>query len=211
MGASLSRSAGRMDSRETLATKDLLSSTAPRMTALARLPVRITGDWQPVAYVGHVEWHGVALAEEPITALVLGRTPGRIVWSRVGRSNVNALSITLRVDPDEASESRYAVRIRLSMQPHDCRRGEGQADVQLGLRLISTAPFMFTTQHHRTGEPAWFARAWMAEETHLGALFLAQSDTRSVRNHLWHLREGIDAPEGFAGALAYGRSGSLRP
>jgi len=171
--------------------------------------LRITGDWQPVAYVGHLEWLGVASAEEPIAALALVRNRNGTNWARVGRSHGNALSITLRIRPDEANESRYAVCISLSMQAADSRHGQGRAAVETHLRLTSTAPFIVTTEHLQTGEPAWFAQAWAAEETRFGALFLAESDTRSARNHLWHLRTGIDAPDELADALVYGRAGSL--
>ena len=51
------------------------------------IAVSLAGDWQPVAYVGRVLWEGTATADEPITALVLGRDSKTIHWSRAGRSD----------------------------------------------------------------------------------------------------------------------------
>jgi hypothetical protein len=65
--------------------------------------------------------------------------------------------------------------------------------------------------HHSTGSEAWIAEAWSSDKTHFGALFVAEADTRSTRNHLWHLRDGVDAPsESLARLLAYGRNGDFK-
>jgi hypothetical protein len=171
------------------------------MTALRRIPVRIAGAFQPVAYVGRAEWHGIATADEPITALVLARSPEGTHWSRGLRRHANELAIRLIVQPDEADESRYAVRIV-------CAIGGGA--LHLRYRLTSTAPFMFTMNHVETGVVSWFAHVWTAEENTLGALFVAETDTRSARKHLWHARKGIDGPSvPLTAALGYGRSGKL--
>ena len=182
------------------------------MTVLTRIPVRVAGAFEPVAYVGHVNWAGTAAADEPITALALSRTPDATDWARVGRLHTNELSISLRVRPDEADESRRAVWVWLSMQPAGQPQGHGQAMLQQKYRLASTAPFMFTHSQVVTGEVAWFARPWTAEDNRLGALFVAERDARSARNHLWHLRAGIDGPDAaVTTALNRGRHGTLGP
>jgi hypothetical protein len=176
---------------------------------MRNIPVHIEGAWRPVAYVGHVLWEGVATAEEPITALALGRDPSTLSFARAGRSDTLALHLRLAVSPDEPSESRHHVRVHLSIGPQGSSDGSGTAILSLSLRLTSAAPFMFSLNHHRAGAPAWFARAWSAERTEFGALFVAVADTRSARNRLWHLRDGVEAPDLFAAALARGRSGSI--
>jgi hypothetical protein len=175
---------------------------------MKQIPVRIEGEWQPVAYVGRACWEGLATADEPITALALCRTPSLVRFARAGRSDAVALRVRLSVSPDEPSESRYDVVVHLSVQPPGRTDGTGMALVHAPLRLSSTAPFMFSMDHHQTGAPAWFARAHAAERTDFGALFVASSDTRSARNHLWHLRPGIEGPdEPLTAALAHGRAG----
>jgi hypothetical protein len=167
-----------------------------------RIPVSIAGEWQPVAYVGRLRWEGVATADEPITALVLGRGPQTVDWSRSERGSNREMKIVLAVFPDDNSDNRYDVRVHLNI---------GSNGLALSLKLSSTAPFMFSLNNHVTSEPAWFARPWTAgDRFDLGALFIATADTRSARNHLWHLREGITAPDGFAEAASYGRAGQIK-
>jgi hypothetical protein len=175
-----------------------------------RIAVTIAGDWQPVAYVGRALWEGTATANEPITALALGRDGQFTYWSRAGRGDSNILGLKLAVFPDERSESRYDVRMHLGISPPGRTDSTGLASLDINLRLSSTAPFMFSLAHHYSNEPAWFARPWVADDKYdLGALFVPVAETRSARNHLWHLRDGVVAPDGFAEALAYGRSGKI--
>ena len=179
------------------------------MTALRQIPVRVAGDWQPVAYVGHVEWHGTATADEPITALALIRTESETQWSRVGHAGTGELSIKLSVRPG-VQETRHDVYIWLTVQPSGVPSGSGMAHVQAHVRLASASPFMFALDHITTGVTSWFARPWAAEDVRLGALFIAEADTRSARNNLWHLRKGIVGPdEPLTAALAYGRTGKF--
>lgn len=174
------------------------------------IAVAITGDWQPVAYVGRALWEGTATAEEPITALALGRDSKSIHWSRTGRGDATVLRLKLAVFPDDRSESRYDVRMHFAISLPDRQYSDGSAVLDLQLRLSSTAPFMFSFDHHQTGAPAWFARPWTADDRFdFGALFIPVAQTRSARNHIWHLRDGVVVPDGFAEALAYGRSGKI--
>ncbi|MEP7240790.1 MAG: hypothetical protein ABI697_07900 [Devosia sp.] len=171
------------------------------MAALRRIPVSIIGEYQPVAYVGQVRWEGIVTAKEPITALVLRPDSKTIQWSRAHRHETDTLKIVLAVFPEDGSENRYDVRIHLNI---------GSGGLVLTMKLSSTAPFMFSLDHHVTSEPAWFARPWTKDDRFdLGALFVATADTRSARNHLWHLRGGIVPPDGFAEALEYGRAGQI--
>lgn len=171
------------------------------MAELRRVPVTISGDWKPVAHVGHVRWEGTATADEPITALALGRDRDIIQWARAGREESNTLSIALAVFPVDTSDNRCDVHMRLSV---------GSSGLQATLRLSTTAPFMFSLNHHVTGAPAWFARPHTKDRFDFGALFITTADTRSARNHLWHLREGVSAPDIFAEALGYGRTGQIK-
>ena len=180
------------------------------MTALRRIPVQLRGDWQPVGYVGRVDWHGTAVADEPLTALALCRSPTATQWARAGRSGATKLAVKLSVRPT-GSDSRHDVAIGLAIQPVGRGDSSGEARLQTLLRLSSTAPFMFSLDHCATGEETWFARVWSDEEVRLGAFFVAESDTRSARNHLWHLRKGLNGPnERLTEALAYGRTGEFR-
>jgi hypothetical protein len=179
------------------------------MSGLKRIPIRITGDWRPVAYVGHAEWHGLAVADEPITALALIRGPSEMRWARVGHDGAYELDIALSVRPAE-SERRKDVVVWLAIRPKGKRGSDGEGRVVIPVRLTSTAPFIFFLNHHVTGETGWFAHAWSKEEERLGALFVAEADTKSARNHLWRLREGVEGPDtAIATALMGGRSGVL--
>src|SRR5262245_31905530 len=120
------------------------------MTKLKRIPVRIEGDWQPVAYVGHVDWKGTATADEPITGLALSRTPDGIDWARVRRGHSHSLDISLHIRPDDDDHSRYRVWVWFSMQPTGVPRGQGQVILRQRYQLTSTAPFMFTHNHVAT-------------------------------------------------------------
>jgi hypothetical protein len=86
------------------------------MTSLRRIPIRIEGNWQPVAYVGHLEWHGSARADEPITALAPIRTAGLIHWARAGHQGTSELNVRLSVRPG-AGTSRADATIGFSIQP----------------------------------------------------------------------------------------------
>ncbi len=178
------------------------------MTALRQIPVRMAGDWQPVAYVGH-EWQGTATADEPITALALIRTESETQWSRVGHAGTGELSLKLSLRPG-VQETRHYVYIWLTVQPSGVLGGSGMAHLQARARLTSTAPFLFALDHITTGVASWFAHPSAAEDVRLGALFVAEADTRSARNKLWHLRKGIVGPdETLTAALAYGRTGKF--
>jgi hypothetical protein len=179
------------------------------MAQLRRIPVVISGDWQPVAYVGEVRWAGSATADEPIAALALSRTSTSVEWARAGRSQTNSFDLWLSIRSAEAPQDPKAVLITFSIQPSGARQGEGLAILQLQSSLTSDAPFMFGLDHIETGVPSWLVRIRTFDKGTVGALFVAASDTRSARNHLWHLREGVVSPDGFAEALAYGRSGKI--
>lgn len=173
---------------------------------LRQLALHIVGDWQPVAYVGRLEWHGIARAEEPITALALLRDAKGITWARAGRGGANELDLRLSVQPGP-SEARADVAMFLTIQPRDVPQGDGVAHVHTQVRLTATAPFMFSLNHWTTGVPAWFAQLWTEGDVRFGALFVAEAETRSARNHLWHLAEGIEASTSqFTEALNYGRA-----
>lgn len=180
------------------------------MEVLRRIPVAIEGAWQPISYVGRARWEGTATADEPITALALGRDHQHIYWARAGRPVGNALKLVLSVLPNEGSDSRYDVHLHFTVQPPEHSDSSGAAGLDLTLRLSSTAPFVFSLGDRVTGDPAWFARPWTADDRFdFGALFVARADTRSARNHLWHLKESVVAPDDFAEALAYGRNGRI--
>jgi hypothetical protein len=176
---------------------------------MRRIPVRIEGAWQPVAYVGQARWEGVATADEPITALALLRDDAGTRYARSGRTGASTLRLQLALFPADHSDSRYDVRLHFSIQPPGPGDSSGEASIQGIIRLTSTAPVIFALDHHVTGDPAWFARTWTAERIDLGALFVATADTRSARNHLWHLRHDVPAPTDFAAALAHGRTGLI--
>lgn len=180
------------------------------MTALRRIPVRISGAYQPVSYVGHADWKGTATADEPITALVLLHGPAGMQWARLGHEGVTSLDIEFRVRP-RAGEFRKEVVITLAMNPTGgAPFTGGSGHIDMSVNLTSTAPFIFFLNHHMTGEPTWFAHAWSTEEERFGALFVAEADTKSARNHLWHLRPEIEGPDAaMTAALTYGRSGTL--
>jgi hypothetical protein len=179
------------------------------MTALRQIPVRMAGDWLPVADAGPLDWHGTATADEPITALALIRTESETHWSRVGHAGAAELSIKLSVRPGVRA-TRDDVYIWLTVLPTSVLGGSGIAHVQAHVPFASAAPFMFSLDDITTGVASWFARPWVAKDVRLGALFVAEADTRSARNHLWHLRKGIVGPdEPLTAALAYGRSGTF--
>jgi hypothetical protein len=179
-------------------------------TSLKAIPVSIVGEWKPVAFVGHTLWEGSASADEPITALALGRDDTGIHWARAGRPKASSLRLQLKVVPDGQTSSRYGVRIYLSVQPEGRTYSTGAAFLQTRVSLTSTAPFVFSLDHATTGVETWFARAWSEADIRFGALFVCEADTRSARNHLWHLRPGLAAGrEELTGALNYGRQGKL--
>jgi hypothetical protein len=180
------------------------------MTLLRRVPVRIAGAYQPVSYVGHIDWKGTATADEPITALAMVRAASGTHWSRAGHHGVTELDIELRVRP-RRTELRKEVTMTLLVCPvSGGHYRDGSAHVDIEVQLTSTAPFIFFLNQHETGAPTWFAHAWSKEEERFGALFVAESDTRSARNHLWHLRDGIEGPDATTTVtLMRGRSGVL--
>jgi hypothetical protein len=180
------------------------------MAALRKIPVRIEGEYQPVSYVGHVRWQGMATADEPITALVLGRRSGGEDWARIGHKGMTSLHVELRVRPGQ-SELRNEVIVSVSMRPAGISEFSGSGGgVDFPAYLTSTAPFMFFLGHHTTGVPTWLAHVWSKAEDRVGAIFVVEADTRSARNGLWHLRDGVEGPNSaLTAALTYGRRGTL--
>ncbi len=178
------------------------------MAELRKIPVRIEGGWQPVAYVGQLHWRGVAAASEPITALALLRTGQGISWSRAGRGSSTTLAIDIKVEP-RSDAQRLDVQIWMTIRPDAAPQRAGQANIWLRPRLTSGAPLMFSLDRHRTGEPGWLAEVWSAEKERLGVLLVAEADTRSKRAGLWRLRDGVVAFDGWEAALNLRRSGRL--
>jgi len=159
---------------------------------LKRGPIGISGDWQPVAFVGHLDWTGTVSGDEPITALALARDVGGTHWSRAGRTGSSSLIVRLRVRPVDSVDDRHEVEIGLTVQPAGPKDGSGMALWTSICRLTSTAPFSFSLNHHHTGNVTWFADAQVDTGMRLGAKFVCETDTRSARNHVWHLHQGVD-------------------
>jgi hypothetical protein len=180
------------------------------MRELKRSPIRISGDWQPVAFVGHLDWTGTVSADEPITGLALARDVSGTHWSSAGRTGSSSLVVRLSVRPVDSVYDRHVVEIGLTVQPAGRKDGSGMALWTSRCRLTSTAPLSFSLNHHHTGNMTWFADARVDTGMQLGALFVCETDTQSARNHLWHLREDVDGPTAaLSVALNRGRTGSV--
>jgi hypothetical protein len=177
------------------------------MRQLKHSPVRIAGEWQPVALVGHLDWAGFASADEPITALAICRDATGTHWSRAGRAGATSLSVKFSVRPIETNDGRREVQIRLAVQP--VGPNGGVAWLGVACRLARTASLALSLDHHHTGEVAWLLDAPSDMDIRLGALMVCEADTQSARNHLWHLRAGTSGPTpDLTEALNRGRHGS---
>lgn len=72
-------------------------------------------------------------------------------------------------------------------------------------------PAIVAPRTFKTGVIHSFATVEGDPTIHLFALFLARSDTRSLRNGLWRVRDHLagSLPAAFCGMLTYGRTGAL--
>lgn len=183
------------------------------MDGLRAVPVVIAGEWKPVSFVGRLLWEGTATADEPITAVALARdSAGTTTWCRAGRGQTGIMNFQLRVESDQSSDSRSAARVALGIWPYGQSSGNGTALLQMRANLTSDAPFFLSLDHAATGTEFWIAKVRETGGLKPGALFVCEADTRSTRNHLWHLRRGKAAQnDRLTDAFGYGRKGLFSP
>ena len=168
------------------------------MELLTAVPIAIEGEWKAVSQVGSLLWEGVATADEPITALALAEdAAGSVLWGRAQRGKAQVLPVSFRVSPLDGYPGASVFSVHI---------GGGAATTSA--TLTSAAPFQFSLTGAQSGTTAWLARIRTVGKVRLGALFVAEVDTRSARNHLWHLTAGKCAVTAeLTAALSYGSRG----
>jgi hypothetical protein len=130
-------------------------------------------------------------------------------WSRAGKGNATILRLRLSAHPTGFGHGPSA-RISLFIQAEGKPYGQGAAVVSVDATPTIAPPFALSLDNVVTGTEFWLAQLPETDHVRLGAFFVSEEDTRSARNHLWHIRGGVIAPtDGLTAALKRGRTGAF--
>lgn len=199
-------------------TQSLAALVEATCGVLDRLPVRITGAWQPCtrasgAWMRHA-WHGVACAAEPMVALLCVRTGAEVAWHKSSHS--------VAPSGTPASTHELQIRLGLTVAPDEPLAGldlhvQG-AYASLAARnppavLAARTPVLDVPPERATttGVVIDLACVPAKPEVVFSLLVIPRAQVKMGRNHLWHVRPAL-APalgEPLRTILSRGRRGTL--
>jgi hypothetical protein len=199
-------------------TQSLAALVEATCGALDRMAVRITGAWQPGAslsggWTRHA-WHGVASAAAPMVALLCARTGGVVAWHKSDRSKAQAQAAM----PIHEMEIRLAVTVApdspllgLDAQVQRAQANVTTRDLAAEPAAAARALDIPAERAATTGIAIDLATVHGTPEVAFSVLFIAGSQVKMGRNHLWHVRPAL-APalgEPLRTILSRGRRGAL--
>jgi hypothetical protein len=179
-----------------MTTMGLPSLTIP---PAARLRVDLTGGPVPHPTAGYRDWNGRFESTEAIVALALVVSDGTAHWARTSHRSTEVVESRILLGPLDPSGRRVQAHFGLNdVSVHATTVVEpsrAQPEVEPG-------PFV-------TGELLTVARVAGDSPCELMALFLARRDVVSVRNGLWHAKDGVAAglDDRWRTVLTHGRTG----
>ena len=178
-----------------------MEATPQIINGLIQIPVKVSGMWEPKP---KRDWNGVAVADEPIVAVVFLEVPEVTEWCISDKSSNSTLPV--RIVLFNYDDLGLNAQVNISIGNSD---GNRRLNCTLPeLDYVPKIPNHFTVT---TGEIFQFTFLDTTPKVFLKGLFVVRRDVKIYRDGIWHIRkeliEKVQPP--FDQVLNRGRTGKI--
>ena len=174
-----------------------MTSVALKLDGVRRLPVSLSGAWQPVR---ERDWRGLATAPEPVVGVAFLKSQAWSSWCKSEPPSDAGLVVRLLLGRYDAAGTDVQVGFSV---------GGGHVRSRCKIAGPDYRPLFPKTTFAETGDVVSFATVQGVPDAELSFIFLAAADVQTGRKRLWHIRRELAAaiPEPLRKVLSYGRAG----